>query len=210
MRNLSGNLTLTVGKVMASKPGITDGKKPAARSSRSQSKAKADTKEPVNAEVNEVNANPISTTQSINNGASKQMSDSAPSIITFSSPIDDAVAPDPLPAGPYVGEISGASIKAAAASGNQYLALVVTIPPEQFPADFDASAYEDGLRLTYNRISVEDNAQARWRLKKFSDAVGVVIKTELDPNEFLGRTVNVEVAHGTFEGETRAEIKKIG
>jgi len=138
------------------------------------------------------------------------MSDSAPSIITFSSPIDDAVAPDPLPAGPYVGEISGASIKAAAASGNQYLALVVTIPPEQFPADFDASAYEDGLRLTYNRISVEDNAQARWRLKKFSDAVGVVIKTELDPNEFLGRTVNVEVAHGTFEGETRAEIKKIG
>lgn len=129
-------------------------------------------------------------------------------ILEFSSNVSEAEAPAPLPAGTYPAEIVSAESKVSNASGNRYLAIRFRISPDHYPADF-TEGDDDGVILSYNRLLVEDTAQARYRLRRFGDALGITIGTQFDVNSLVGLVANVAVTNSEYEGEPRAEISGI-
>lgn len=126
----------------------------------------------------------------------------------FSSDLNDAEAPSPLPVGSYPAEIIGAAFKVSQTSGNTYVAIQFKISPEDYPADY-IDGDPDGTTLTYNRLIMEDTKLAKYRVKMFLQAVGGKLGRSFDPTDVLGLTGSVLVAHSEYEGEMRAEIKKV-
>lgn len=141
------------------------------------------------------------------NGAQRKMPDGV-SIMEFSQDLSTQEAPPPLPAGTYPAEIISAAFKVSATSGNTYCAIQFKISPDSYPADF-TEGDPDGTTLSYNRLVMEDSPQARWRLRKFLEAVGGRLGKSFDPSDILGLAGNIEVANETFEGEPRAQIKRV-
>ena len=130
------------------------------------------------------------------------------SIMEFSSDIGEAVAPPPLPAGPYTAEIVAAVRKTSATSGNEYAAISMRISPEQYPADF-LGGDPDGTVLSYNRLLLEDTPQARWRMRQFMERCGGPMGRSIDLNSLIGLTCVVEITHQEYEGEMRAQISRV-
>jgi hypothetical protein len=138
----------------------------------------------------------------------KQMADT-PSVIEFSEDVATAEAPPPLPVGQYPAEIRGAERKTGATSGKEYGRVQFFITPEQYPADFD-EGNPDGMVLDYNRVPVQDNPTARFRMRKFCEAIGYTPKGgRIDMNEWIGLTATVDIGHEEFEGVTRPVIKRV-
>ena len=136
----------------------------------------------------------------------KNMSDQM-SIIEYDEDLSSAEAPVPLPVGDYPAEIRSAERKTSAA-GNEYINVTFHISPEAYPADYTEGS-EDGQVLTFGRLSPENTQRARWNMKKFCESIGVTLGKSLDLNDWIGQSAIVTVAHDTYEGETRPQIKKV-
>jgi hypothetical protein len=137
------------------------------------------------------------------------MSDTEISIIEYAEDVSKAEAPLPLPVRQYPATIEKAEVKTSTNTGNQYVAVSFRVSADDFPADFDASGYDDGIVLTYNRIPVEDSPRARYRMRQFCEAIGAKASKKIDLGEWLGLSATLDVEHNTYEGETRAQIKKV-
>lgn len=133
--------------------------------------------------------------------------DNIPSVIKFSEDLSNAEQPDPLPKGDYPAEIRGAERKTSG-KGNEYAAVTFYIAPESYPADY-TEGNEDGTVLTYNRVMLTDTPQGRYRIRKFLEAVGGKLGKQLDLNDLIGLNASVTVDHEMYEGENRANIKKV-
>ena len=136
------------------------------------------------------------------------MADGTSSIMEFSVDLADQEAPPPLPVGQYPAEVMGAVRKTSQTSGNDYAAVSFKISADQYPADF-TEGEPDGTTLTYNRVVLEDSARARYRVRKFCEAIVAPLGRSVDLNDWLGMTATVEVVHETYEGEERAVIKSV-
>ncbi len=136
----------------------------------------------------------------------KNMSDQM-SIIEYDEDLGNAEAPVPLPVGDYPAEIRQAEIKTSA-SGNQYVNVTFHIAPEAYPADYTEGS-EDGQILSFGRLSPDVTQRARYGMRKFCEAIGATLGKKLDLNDWIGLNAIVTVAHDTYEGETRAQIKKV-
>lgn len=130
-------------------------------------------------------------------------------IVEYGEDIADAVAPDPLPAKEYNAEIRSAEVKTSANTGNRYYAIGIFVSPENYPADYNAENAPDGRTFMYNLLSAEDTPNARYRLKKFLESVGLPMSKRIDVNEWIGQSVIVELKHGQWQGEVREEVAKI-
>ena len=131
------------------------------------------------------------------------------SIVTFSEDIASAEAVPPLPKGDYQAEVRGATRKTSATSGNDYAALQMFIPPEQYPADY-VDGDPDGTILGYNRITLRDTPADRHRIRKACEALGAPMPgKELDLNSWVGCTATVTVDWQEYEGEQRASITRL-
>jgi Protein of unknown function (DUF669) len=129
-------------------------------------------------------------------------------ILRFSMNIADAEAPPQLPAGEYRATCVGAKVTESKSSGNPLLPLEFVIKRDQFPADFDSDA--DEWKGTYNRLTVRDNGNDRYRLKGVCRALGVPMSDTIDPNDFIMKECRVKIAMGKdLEGNPRAEIAAI-
>lgn len=133
---------------------------------------------------------------------------SSMSIIQFSEDLNNAEAPAPLPKGTYPAEITSAEIKTSQTSGNRYLATLWRVSADAYPADF-SDGDPEGTVLAYNRILVEDNKNARYRLRKFLEAIGGALSARFDPSDILGLTAQLEVGEQEYDGETRAAILRV-
>lgn len=132
------------------------------------------------------------------------------SILEFSESIADQEQPPLLPKGKYEGELRQASIEVSKEKGRKYISEVWVIAPESFPADYPAENNPDGLILTNNRTSAEDNAKSRFRIKEHAKSIGVAPPTRtLDVGAWVGARAMLEVDHDTYEGVTREIIKRI-
>lgn len=131
------------------------------------------------------------------------------SILEYSSDISGAEAPPPIPAGEYPATIESVVQKTSQTSGNEYLSVTLAISPDDFPADFDAESYPDGVKLSYNRLVVEDTARARYGMRKFCEAIGAKMGKQIDPAEWLGLSCSVGIKHDMYEGESRAQIASL-
>lgn len=132
-----------------------------------------------------------------------------PSVIDFSVDISKAEAPPLLPVGEYRATIKAAEAKVSANSGNTYASVTFNVDPDQFPADYDASIYPTGKTMAYNRVLLEDNPTANFRLRKFLEAIQAKGGKSINLNDWVGLEAVIEVDHSTFEDEDREEIKRV-
>lgn len=137
------------------------------------------------------------------------MSDELSTIIDFGEDITDAEAPPPLPAGRYTATIREAKPKVSANSGNKYADIAMHIAPDQFPVDFPAENNPDGVTLYFRRLLLEPTPSARFRMRKFCEAIGAPTAKQLDLNDWVGLTCEVEVSNSQYEGLPRAEINRV-
>jgi len=137
----------------------------------------------------------------------KETSSNMTSIIEYGEDISNAEAPKPLPANTYSGVIEACEAKLSA-KGNEYVALSIRIPADQYPMDY-TDGEPDGTLLSYNRVVIEKTARGRYRMKKLCEACGVRASSHVDLNDFVGQPVTVAVKNSEYEGEPRAEIDKI-
>jgi len=130
------------------------------------------------------------------------------SIVNFSSSVTDAEAPPPLPRGRYKAQIRKA-IQKVSQNNTKYAEILFFIGPDQYPADF-TDGNPEGMSIAYRRVSLEDNPQARWRLKNFCLSIGAEVPTrELDLMSWVNLDADVEVAHEEYEGVNRAVIARV-
>lgn len=137
------------------------------------------------------------------------MDDNQTSILEFSSDISEAEAPDPLPVGDYVATITAAEGKISNNSGKKYVAVSFRIPVEEFPADYDPEQAPDGKTIIYRRVPGEDNAQARYQVRQFCEAVGSPMSKTIDIGEWVTLSAKVSVAHEEYEGTMREVITRV-
>ncbi len=133
--------------------------------------------------------------------------DMLPSVISFSEDVSTQEAPPPLPSGVYTGEIVSAVI-AKSDKGKLYCNAGFRISPDQYPADFK-DGNPDGTVIQYRMIPLEDNSASRFRLRGFCNAVGVIVSKQFDPAELLGHMARLQIGGESYEGITRAAIKKV-
>lgn len=136
------------------------------------------------------------------------MSDDVVTIIEFSEDIGEAEQPEPLPEGDYTAEIMAAEVKISG-KGTRYGAITFMIPPEEYPADYPVENAQDGKLLVYRRLSLEDNQQARFMLRRFCEAVGAPMGRQMDLQQMVTLRARVHIKHGEWEGLTREEIDKV-
>ena len=131
------------------------------------------------------------------------------SIIEFASDISDAEAPKALPAGDYVAEITGAELGTSQSSGKPRVKVDFRIKPEDFPADYeDADSFADG-KIVSHYVGVADDKAARFRLRKFCEAIGAPMGSKLDINEWIGKQAILTIEPDEYEGVERERSRKV-
>lgn len=135
--------------------------------------------------------------------------DEMPSMISYGESLADAEAPEPLPASRYPAVIESAEIKTSQRTGNDYVSVGFRISTDDFPADFDINNAPEGVLLSYNRLSPADNIQARFRMRKFVEAIGAEMGSALNLNDWIGLSTSIELTVSEYEGIPRNEIKSV-
>lgn len=131
------------------------------------------------------------------------------SIIEFSADISEAEAPVPLPATAYRASIVGVEAKTSQTSGKRYASVKILIPVNEYPADYPVENAPEGTTLTYNMVSLEDTPPARYRLRKFVEAIGAPGGKRIDLTEWMHREISVSLKHEIFDGINRAVVDRI-
>ena len=135
------------------------------------------------------------------------MSEELSSIIEYSEDITDAEPPPPLPARDYPAEIISAQPRMSQ-KDTKYTNVGWLIAPENFPADFDASAYPDGL-IVYQAVGGEDNPTARFRLRMFCEAIGATMGRVIDVNDWIGLNAVITLDVDVYEGIPRNRVRRV-
>ena len=131
------------------------------------------------------------------------------SIVEFSEDVADQEAPDPLPNGEYEAQVKNAEVKVSTTSGKKYCAVTFYVGTDQYPADYPVENAPDGVSIIYRMVPLEDNPQARFRLKTFMLDLGVKPSKRVDVSQFVGCTAKIGIAHEEYEGIPREVIKKV-
>lgn len=130
------------------------------------------------------------------------------SVIEYQEDIANAKAPAPLPIKKYHASIVEAKPMVSQTKGTKYAAVTFMIGADQYPADYTDGA-PDGTKITYRRVSLEQNAMAIFGMSRFVKAIGAPTGRRIDLNDWIGREATVEVAHNDYEGQARHEIKAV-
>jgi hypothetical protein len=131
-------------------------------------------------------------------------------VIELEANLSDVEKPPELPPGKYVGEVQDVQVQTSG-KGNQYFAIKFVVPPSEIPADV-AEHYDDGAILYWNRNIVPNGKDRRalFNLRKLIEALGLNANTStVDPNEWMGQRAKLNIVHGKWQGENRAEIKSL-
>jgi hypothetical protein len=132
-------------------------------------------------------------------------------IIELEDNLADVEKPKEVPPGKYVAEVQDVQEQMSKA-GNTYYAVQFRVAPDELPADV-AEEYEDGALFFWNRLlkpKSRSDRRALFNLRKFIEALGLDANTtSIDPNEWMGRSVRIHTALGTYQGEPRAEIRSV-
>ena len=135
--------------------------------------------------------------------------DDIPSVMEFSEDIAGAEAPPVLPTAEYEATIRKTEVKIGQASGNRYVAVHFHIAVEDYPADYDVDNAPDGTTIIYRRVPFEDNAQARFRMRVFCEAIEAAMSRNIDVNDWIGLSSKVSIVHERYEGADRAAINRV-
>ena len=139
------------------------------------------------------------------------MSDQINDITELDRNLEDFEDFVPLPAGNYKAVIAEVE-KRLSEKGNEFYYIVLEIPTEEYPADYDVENNPEGTKMVYSRIQALDasNRRSITAMKKFYRALGLPLTTAtIDHNEWEGKEVKLNLKMGTWQGEKRPEIEAI-
>jgi hypothetical protein len=132
------------------------------------------------------------------------------SIIEYTEDLASAEAPQALPAGDYLAEITGAEIGTSQTSGKSRVDVTFRIKPEDFPADYvDADSFADGKSVHFYPSAEPDKAN-KFRMRNFVEAIGAKLNVKkLDVNDWIGKTAIISIIPDEYEGVERERIKSV-
>lgn len=131
--------------------------------------------------------------------------------ISYDEDLSDALPPEPLPDGDYRATIVDAKeVESKSRPGTFYMKVDFLIAPDQFPADYDAdNAPPDGLILSYRRLSTENTRPARYRMKKFLEAVHYPLSKRIVMSELVTLEAVLKVSSEEYDGVLRNQIDSV-
>lgn len=131
------------------------------------------------------------------------------SILEYQEDLSGAEAPKALPASDYPGEITATELATSQNSGKLMVKVTWRIKPEDFPADYeDADSFADGKQVVTFQSAEQDKA-ARFRMRKFCEAIGVKLGKKLDINDWIGKTAVLEIIGEEWEGVERERVRSV-
>lgn len=137
------------------------------------------------------------------------MSEELGSIISYSADISEAEAPPALPANSYPAKIVEVSHGISQSSGKRRVDVTWRIQPEDYPADYEgADSFPDGKDV-HQYVSTEDTPNQRFRMRKFCEAIGAPMGTNLDHNEWIGKSAIITIENEEFEGVPRERFRRV-
>ncbi len=140
------------------------------------------------------------------NATAEAVSEEMPSVFTYDEDVSQAEAPPPLPVGAYIAEVTSSILKNSA-KGNLNLVLGFKIDADQYPADFK-DGNPDGTTLTHY-TSVANDQPSKFRMKNFTEALGITVRKDLDVASFMGARARVNIVHELWDGLMRPKIKSV-
>lgn len=132
-------------------------------------------------------------------------------ILNYSSDVSTAEAPEPIPVGDYIGTVVSAEAAVSKSSGNHYVNLAFRIDPDQYPADFSAEGWEDGVILYWRRTVIEDSTRGRYQMRRLCETLDAPMGGSINLAEWAGLEAKLTVGHQTNpnDGTLVAEIQKL-
>lgn len=131
------------------------------------------------------------------------------SIIEYQSDLADAEAPEALPAGQYPCQVVGATNGVSQSSGKDRVEVELLIDPADFPPDYaDADEYAEG-KVVKMYVSSSDEKSARFRMRKFCEALQVPLGRNIDLNDWVSRKCIVTVEEDSFEDVPMNRARRI-
>lgn len=131
------------------------------------------------------------------------------SIIDYGEDLANAEAPKALPAGDYPATVIAAEIGTSKTSGKERVDVQLRISPEDFPADYeDADSFPDG-KVVHMYVSTENTKAARFRMRKFVEALGGKLGKKLDVNTWIGLSTILTIDPDEYEGIENERGRKV-
>lgn len=130
-------------------------------------------------------------------------------IIEYAEDILTAEPPAPLPDGDYPFTVESVAKRESQTSGNEYFAIGIRIPVEAYPADYPVDNNPDGVLLTYNRVGPANNPRARYRMRKWLEAIGAPGGNAINPMDWIGLSGVAVVGVREYEGVDQNEVKSV-
>ena len=137
------------------------------------------------------------------------MAEDLGSIIEYAETLADADAPSALPPGDYPAQVTLTSLGTSQTSGKQRVEVQFRIKPEDFPADYgDAESFQDGKTVRHY-VGAEADRAARFRMRKFCEAIGAPLSSTVDINDWIGKTAVLTISNEEFEGIPQERVRKV-
>ena len=137
------------------------------------------------------------------------MAEELSSIIDYTDDLSQAEAPAALPPSDYPAQITQATVGISQTSGKQRVEVQFTIKPEDFPADYaDAESYADG-KVVRHYVGAEADRAAKFRMRKFLEAIGAPLGNSINVNDWIGKTAIVTISNDEFEGVPQERVRKV-
>lgn len=123
--------------------------------------------------------------------------------------LEDAPDQQPLPEGvKYTGTVEDVRSGLNQLTGEPQVILRIVIPPEEFPADFPADHWPDGVRLTYYSPSLGNSISGKANAKHFARALRLPTGNRLRGEDIQGKRVQVEINHNQMDdGRTQMRVR---
>lgn len=119
----------------------------------------------------------------------------------YSQSLEDAVAPDPLPEREYIGEIVDFKKGVSNLTGKDNFTLVIVIPVEEFPSDYNPENAPDGMRLVFFSPDVDNSRKGMWNMKQICRKLRVPLTNRVSHTDFVGKKVRVDVTQRQGQDE---------
>jgi hypothetical protein len=119
----------------------------------------------------------------------------------YSTSIDEATPPEPLPEREYIGEIVEARKGTSNFSGHPQIVCVIVVPTDEFPVDYAVDNAPDGMRLVWYSPDVDDGRRGRWQMRVICQKLGIPLTNRFRLDDFVGKKVRVELGHRTGQDD---------
>lgn len=112
---------------------------------------------------------------------------------TFDSSLEDATAPEPLPAGEYLGRVTQMKKTIGRLNGKPQAAMTVIFDPDQFPADYPIENAPDGKVMVYYSKDLSKDKNGKWNARQLAEAFGAPLGNKISPDDYLEKVAKWDV-----------------